>query len=85
MERFEASEVKMKIKLALILGFIGIGIHLLINLGPLLLGIIFNSNELKSMSNINLSFNLIRIAIYFLIGFALGLILSLFKKKQPVN
>ncbi len=75
----------MKIKLGLILGLVGIGTYLLINFGPLLLGVILNSNELKSMSNISLSFNLIRIAIYFLIGLALGLILSLFKKKPIVQ
>ena len=71
----------MKIKLGLILGLVGIGTYLLINFGPLLLGVILNSNELKSMSNIILSFNLIRIIIYFVVGFILGLIISLFKKK----
>jgi len=69
-----------KVKLGLIFGFIGIVVHLLINFGPLLLGIVLNSNELKSMSNINLSFNLIRIGIYFVGGFILGLIIGLFKK-----
>ena len=71
-----------RIKLGLIFGGIGIFVYLLINFGPLLLGILLSSNELKSMSNINLSFNLIRISIYFVVGFILGLIISLFKKSK---
>lgn len=72
--------MKRTIKLGLIFGLIGIAVHLLINFGPLLLGIVLNSTQLKSLSNISLSFNMIRIVIYFVIGFVVGLIINLLKK-----
>jgi membrane-anchored glycerophosphoryl diester phosphodiesterase (GDPDase) len=71
-----------EIKLGLIFGFIGVAVYLIINFGPLLLGVLSNSNELKAMANINLSFNLIRIGIYFAGGFVVGLVISLFKKEN---
>jgi divalent metal cation (Fe/Co/Zn/Cd) transporter len=71
------------LKYGLIAGVIGIVLYLLLNFVPLIIGILTNSQSMMAISNINVSYNIIRIMIYFIVGFVLGALISLmFKKKD---
>ena len=64
--------MKKWLKAGLIGGIIGICLYLLINFGPLIIGYLSNSRNILQVSNIGLSYNILRIIIYLIIGFVVG-------------
>lgn len=55
---------------------IGVVLHLLLNFGPLIIGTLTNNAQIMSMSNINISYNVIRIIVYFIIGSVFGALIG---------
>ena len=68
--------MKTWIKGGLIGAGIGIALHLIINFGPLIIGYLFNSRDILSISNRDLYYNITRIIIYLVIGFVIGIIVG---------
>lgn len=69
------------LKGGLIGGIIGICLHLLFNFGPLIIGYLSNSRNILEISNMTLSYNVIRIIIYLIIGFVIGALIGLIINK----